>query len=259
MQEILYIVGKIMFIVLIVGGVVAGISFAVQILITNILKKINKSSNANYIKIGEEKVKFCNEIINSSKIEFSELIKENKKIKNQIKRNKIRKFFKLRELKIDEKTNEYHKILLNLFVEIANVFSEKKGKNGYLRFSETQIFDIAETLLSRVENILNSTGIIWLKYLKISFFMECFSIYGTAVKFKDKILVTVFLSTINFFLKFNRLISPVAVSKYALKSIGSESVSTLISNTVISVIGKELAVIYNAKTKNNIEFLENVV
>ncbi len=254
MQEILSVIGKITFIVLIVGGVFSGISFAVEVLIMRVLKKINKTSNENYSRINEENRKICDGIIESSKQEFIEFTKINKENKN-----KIRKFFKIKELPIKENPTTFLKIFLNLYKQIGNVFAEEKGKNGYLSFTEKQVFDIVETLLNRVEKIFNSTGIIWFKYIKISFFIECFSIYGTAVKFKNKTLIVIVLSVIDFFLKFNRLISPVAVGKYALKSIGADGVSGIISSTLISVIGKELSAIYNDKTQKDVLILEKAV
>lgn len=259
MQEILSVIGKITFIVLIVTSVFAGISFAVQVFVIRVLSKINKYSNENYSRINEEKRKICDGIIESSKqeyIEFDKIKKKNKKIENK---NKIRKFFKMQELSKTENSTTFLKLFLNLYKQIGNVFAEEKGKNGYLSFTEKQMFDIIETLLKRVENAFNSTGIIWFKYIKISFFIECFSLYGSAMKFKNKTLILIVISVIDFFLKFNRIISPVAVGKYALKSIGNDSLSGIISSTLISVIGKELSAIYNDKTQKDILILENVV
>ena len=243
MTEFLIFFGKITYVTLIISSVIFGISIAVDLWINVTIKNINKETDFNFGKIKDEETKnLVISKIDNANTKFVDFLKESKKIDKQKTRNKIRKFFKLKEKKVDKTTLNAKDILIELAKGVYEPFSNVNGVNrGYLSFTEEEIFTTLKLLIERVEKIFNSSNVIWLKTLKVSTLLQIYNVRGAI---KNNLFITVSLSLINFFMWFGRVFSPVSISKYFLKTINSQNLSGLISYSVVNILGKELAVLY---------------
>ncbi len=254
-QEILAIIGKISYVFLIVMSVIFGITLAVQTYVSKSIKRVLINSRENFDKIADKKAKAeCLKIINQSKteiVEFFEINAKNKKIKQN---NKVKKAFNGKEIAVSDAETNIKSIFLDLFKSTASVFSFYDGKErGYLSFTEREIFSIINLLRERLEKIVDSSGIFWLKSVNISAFIVALNLYKSFEKFKNKVGVIVIVKLLDFFLWFGRVFSPHAITKYFLKEFAFDNLSLLISKALVEVCGKELAYVYYQKStlKNN--------
>ena len=90
-QDLLPLIGKISFIVLIVMSILFGVSIAVQTFLSVSIKRILKNSRENFDKIADNNAKNeCLKIINQSKTEMVKIFDHSNKIKKLEKKNKIK-------------------------------------------------------------------------------------------------------------------------------------------------------------------------
>ena len=110
------------------------------------------------------------------------------------------------------------------------------------------MFSVITLLRQRLTNIVDSSGIFWLKSVNISTFVVALNIYKSVENFKNKVWVIVIVWFIDFCLWFGRVISPHAITKYFLKEFAFDDLSVLVSKALVEVCGKELAYIYYQKS-----------
>ena len=132
------------------------------------------------------------------------------------------------------------------------------GEGGYLNFSKNELFTMMRTLVDRIGKILDSSNVIWLKTIKIPFYVEVVKIYGSIEKFASKPSVILATYIINFCLAVSRFFSPIGATKQLADSVLDDSFSSILASTVISVVGKEWAVLCYEKDKSRIENVKEV-
>ncbi len=249
-QETLAIIGKISYMFLIVLSVIFGMTLAVQFYLSRSIKKVLKNSRENFDKIGDEKAKIeCLKIINQSKEDIVYFLENNAKNKKIIKKNKIKKAFNQKQQSISADDFTAKDVFLDLFKSTASVFSSYGGKErGYLSFTEREIFSVVTLLRGRLKDIVDSSGIFWLKSINISTFILALNLYKSYENFKNKVWVIIIIWLIDFFLWFGRVVSPHAITKYFLNEFVSDSLSVVISKAIVEICGKELAYIYYQKS-----------
>lgn len=234
------------YVLLIITSVFFGISIAVNLWLSSTVKNVQKEVDKNYKKIDNEEQRIVlDRAIYRAKQDFNEYLASAKKIKKIENRNKIRKVFKLKQKSVPK--NEYDvKLIFNELLKGIYFPFDNGDKNfrGYLSFTEREIFNILKALNKRLEEIFSSSKIIWLSSIKISFIAECIFYYKKFENIKNKVWVVILLNVINFFMWFGKLLSPTALSKYYIKSISGDSLSSLLYTTAVEIVGKELAVIY---------------
>ena len=157
MQDLLLIIGKVSFIVLIVMSVLFGITIAVQTFLSLSIKRILKNSRENFDKIADTNAKKeCLKIIEQSKTEIVELLDINAKTKKLERKNKVKKAFNGKEKTIDVSALNAKDVFLDLFKCTASVFSYYGGRErGYLSFTEREIFSVIKLLRQRLEEIVD--------------------------------------------------------------------------------------------------------
>ncbi len=249
MHEFLYYFSKISYVTFIIGSVFFGMSIAFNLYLKGVIKKILKSTNEKFNQIEDKNSKdWCLNSIKNAQIEYVNYLNERAKIARRKK-----SLFSLKKNNKNETTMP-NTNALNIFTSLAKSVSMpfsfyNDKERGYLSFTEREIFLIAQQLRVRIEEIINSSNVIWLKSLKISFFIECWNLYDGAIKIKNKPFVLLFINVLNFFLWFTKFLSPVGVSKYIVSDAFSGGLSSLMSSALIEIAGKELAVIYYDKSK----------
>ncbi len=251
MNEFLVVFSKISFVTLIVGCVFFGFSLAVNFKISKIIKKIGNESDVNYYSIDVEKRKKCDEIILSIKNKAKIYLNEVKIIKKTIKNNKLKEKLRLKQKPVPNLSVNLKTISVEFIEGISTVFYGEGNEKAILKFSELEIYNMLTTVKNRVKDILTASGVIWLNELPISFFLNLFDAYGKIDKFKNKFSVTIILFIIDICLKFFRLISPVSSSKYWLKDLSGKELSQVITDTLLTVICKEFAVICMQKSQKD--------
>lgn len=241
MPEFLSVLSTVFNVLFIVSAITFGISLAVKTLLIQTVKKINKESSKNFDKISDFEIK-SNTLssINSLTVRYVNHSQEVQEIKRTNRKNKVRKLLKLKEYKVGEKTDNIKDIFLSLFKVVSY---KVDGKGGYLNFSKNELFSMIRELLDRVETILDSSKVIWLKSVKISSFIEIVKIYGSIEKFTSKPSVILVTYLINFCLSVSKFFSPIGATKKLAGSVLDDSFSSILATTVISVIGKEWAVL----------------
>ena len=256
MLNFLTVLSNVLYVFFIVSAITFGISLAVKTLLIKTVKKINKESDKNFGKISdiEEKSK-CEEIILSLTERYVEHSENVKKIKGLKRKNRVRKFLKLKEYQIPEQTDTAKDIFISTFKDISSCF-ELSG--GYLNLSKNELLFMLRALTERVEKILKSSDVIWLKTIKIPFYVEAVKLYSSIEKFKLKPSVIIVSYLINFCLSVSRFISPVGATKKLAGSVFDDSFSSLLTSTVISVVGKEWAVLCFEKEQNRKVLLSSV-
>lgn len=249
-QEILIIIAKVSYVVLIIASVFFGMTLAVQIYVSSVIKKVLKNSRANFDKILDKKSKTeCLEIIKQTEIEVVDYIETQNLIKKRKKRNKLKKAFNAKQNAEITSDLNAKTVFLDLFKGTASVFSNYGGRErGYLSFTEREIFSVIDLLRIRIENIIDSSNVIWLKTINISTFIVALNFYKSLERFKNKVWVILIVSIIDFFLWFGRVFSPHSLTRYVLKEFASDNLSVLISKAMVEVCGKELAYIYYEKS-----------
>ena len=253
MRDFLTFFTNFTYVFFIVGCLFYGVSIGVNIYVKSVIKRINKNTNLRFNKIEDDISKNeCLASIKDAQSEYIAYLDECKKRKKLINKYKINSLCSKKTKRIDdvENTTKSSDIFINLAKNMANPFSFYENKErGYLSFSEREIFAVLEEFKLRLIDIINSSNIIWLKGIKISFLLECWNLYDGAIQIKNRPFMLFAISIIDFFLWFNKLISPAGMSKFIVSSAMGSSLSSLISLSIIDVIGKELAVIYYEKSK----------
>ncbi len=241
MDKILLALSNVFNLLFIISAVTFGVSLAVKTMLIKTVKKINQESSINFDNIKDFETKSnCENAIEELRLRYEKHTLEVKKT-NKIKRkNKVRKLFKLSELKLDEQSDNLKDIFISLFRDVSYKID---GKGGYLNFSKNELFAMVRTLIERLNKILNSTGIIWLKTIKIPFYIEAIKLYGSIEKITSKPSVILVTYIINFCLAVSRFISPVSATKKLAGSLLDDSFSSILASTLITVIGKEWAVL----------------
>lgn len=245
MNEFLNVFSVVSFVILIITSVITGFSLAINLLVNVVIKKINACVDKNYLSIESDKREKCNEIIYKVNELLSKYVKQNNKIKKVANANKIRKIFKIKEKQLPENETSFKGIIGVIIEDTSKVFYN--SSEPHLKFSEVEIYKIILTLKNRIKEILSSTGIIWLKQIPLSFVMICINLYGKIDAVKNKPFVLLIFKIVDFCLKFTKLISPMGVSKIAIKSINDDGLNSAITSMLSSLIVKELSVIYNNK------------
>ena len=248
MIKIINAVSPYVYLFLIVGSVFFGISIAVNFWLAKTINNVRKESDKNFKKyLTDSEQNKVNLAIKSAKIEYSNYNIQKEKNKKINRKNRFKRTLKLKEKPL---LNEFDikEIFLTFIKDVYSPFSYKNGEErGYLSFSKNEIFSILNLLTLRVDKILSKSGASWIKNVKVSFIVSGIEAYSQYKSFFDKLWVLFAYNFIKFFMWFFRIISPVAISKYFIKNLSSNNLSTIISDTLVEVVGKELAVIY----KNN--------
>ncbi len=249
MVDFLVVVGKISYVILIIGSILFGITIAVQVYVSSVIKKLLKDSRSNFDKIknGDAK-KECLDVINLAKTEVVLFMEQSKREKKLNRKAKDDSYVKIKQ-RCGKKKVELKDILLDLFKGTAGVFSNYGGQErGYLSFTEREIFSSINLLRKRLEEIIYYSNIIWLKSLKISTVIIALDIYKSINDLKGKFFVAVCLKIIDFFLWVGRVISPSSLTKYILKEFASDNLTDLFAKSLVEICGKELAYIYYEKS-----------
>ncbi len=250
-ESVLSVFLDITFILLIISSVIFGISLALNLFISTTITKVKKESERIFQTIDSDKAKKCLNIINNAKIDFLEYKSQLKEKKRIVKSNRFRKFLHLKEKDIKQPSIKQKDIFINLTKNISEVFNTSEKQASYLSLSEQDIFMILLTLKERIEKLVTSADVIWLKKMPISIMVYTFNIYNEALKFKNKFLVALVFKIMEFISWFSRFLSPVSVSRYFLKSLSGDTLSDILSNSFIEIIGKELSVIYKNKSEKD--------
>lgn len=250
MIEFLNFILPFVYVFLVLGSVIFGISLAVNLWVHNTVSKIRKEADKNFtssLTYSEMKDVFF--AIETAKKGYCNYIEESKKIK----KNKSKKI----EFN-SENTPALSSVFLALIKDVYKPFSISNGKErGYLSFTKNEIFSVLRTLLKRLDEILSKSGVSWLKNVKISILASGISVYVSYKNFAEKIWVAFIFKAVNFFMWFLRIFSPVSLTKYLVKNFTSQNLSLLIYDTIVEVVGKELAVVYKNERKQ--ETKENIV
>ncbi len=255
MIEFLNAVAPFVYWFLIVSSVLFGISLAVNRWLFSSIIKVRNESDKNFKKyVSERECERVNFAINVAKTRYATWLLQNEKNKKIIRKNKFRKALKLKDKPLINSLS-VKDVFVNLLKEVYEPFESLNGRErGYLSFSKNEIFSILNSVTLRVDEILSKSGAKWLKNVKIAVIVKGFNVYSNYKNFFSKLWVMIVYNFINFFAWFFRVFSPVSISKYFIKNLSSQNLSTLISDTLIEVIAKELAVIY----KNNRAKVEEV-
>ncbi len=137
-------------------------------------------------------------------------------------------------------------------------FSVQNGKErGYLSFTKNEIFKIFHSLLRRIDEILSKSGVSWVKNVKVSLLANGVSVYASYKNFVEKLWVSLIIKTINFFMWFFRVFSPVSITKYFIKDLSNQNLSFLVYDTIVELAGKELAVIYKVERSTDLTYDKN--
>lgn len=246
------ILSNIIFIFLVFSSLLFGFSVAVNLLVKKAIKNVLKESNKNFLKIQDaKKRKETLKFISEGKKDFQNYVNYYTCVKKIKKTNSIRKIFKIKEKQIPSYDKRLKTIINDLLKGVSKPFLNED--EGYLSFSERQIFSILKTLRERIEKILTSTKIVWLRSVKISFIAYCFYVYGVIEDFNKRPFMALSYTILDFLFKFGRMFSFSNLSKRYLMDATSNSLSSLMVKTILEILGKELAVIYFEKQN----FIEN--
>lgn len=254
MTEFLQVFSSVTFVLFIVTSVIFGISLGVKHLVNKTAKNLIKESTKNFDKIDDiEKKATALEAVEQAKRDCYIFLQESKVINKRIRRQKMRKFFKLNYLEIDKPEVFPKEVFFNLLKGASAPFTDETAKNeGYLSFTADEIFHISRTLTKRLEEILDASKIIWLKTLKLSYIVEATNVINALNDVLNKPGVVVLVSIINFFMWIAKLFNPVSASKYLINN-ASDDLGTVIYLTLIEIAGKEIAKIYCDKEQARIE------
>lgn len=252
MDKFIIVLSSVFNALFILSAVAFGISLAVKSLLIKTVKNIDKESSINFDKISDFEIKSnCEKAIEELRLRYKNHTEEVQKINKLKRKNKVRKLLKLTEYDVGEQTDNLKNIFLSLFKDVSYKID---GKGGYLNFSKNELFSMMRALIERVDRILNSSGIIWLKTVKIPFYVEAIKLYGSIEKFTSKPSVILVTYLINFCLAVSRFLSPVGATKKLAGSLLDDSFSSILASTVISVVGKEWAVLcYEKELSRQIE------
>ena len=252
MRDFLTLFTNVTFIIFIVGSIFYGISIGVNVYVKSVIKRIKNSTNQRFNAIKNETAKIsCLSSIKEAQNQYLNYLEEKNKRQKAIRTNKILSLFSKKRITVYEEQSSIKAkdVFINLAKTMADPFSNYENKErGYLSFSEREIFAVLEEFRLRLVSIINSSNVIWLKSLKISFLLECYNVYDGAIKIKNRPFLLLVTTLLDFFLWFGKVISPVGMSKYIVSSALGSSLSSLLSSSIIDIAGKELAVIYYEKS-----------
>lgn len=259
MIEIINVIAPYVYIFLIVGSVFFGISLAVNFWLSLTIKRVRNETDKNFSKcVSEYERKQVKYAIKTAKISYSNWQLQNNKNKKIKFKNRLRKAFKLKEKPIYNEDN-VKDIFINLVKDVYKPFSSENGADkGIFSFSKNQIFSILNNITLRVDEILTKSGVSFLKNVKLAVIVNGIEIYSNYKNFLSKIWVVVVFNLINFFMWFLRIFSPVSVSKYFIKNLSTQNLSELITDTLVEIVGKELAVVYKNNQKQDKNTVKSV-
>lgn len=251
MIDFLSSLSSVLYVFLIVSSILFGFSFSIKCYAVITVKKIVRESSKNFDKIADNaKISNCEYTINEH-IEWYQLYaktaKKNKAIK---RRNKIRKLFLLREKPLIEIDGGIKDISVSL---VKNISSHFEGAGGYLNYSKNEIIEMLKTLSVRLNDIFSSSGVIWLKTIKISTVIQVVEITKSIEKIKGKVGVVLVSYLLEFCFFISRFFSPVGASKKLANNLLGDGLSSLIVSAVFNVVGKEWAVLCFEKERARLE------
>ncbi len=241
MIDFLSLLSNVLYIFLIVSSIIFGLSFAVKFYMIITVKKVVRESSKNFEKIEQnEKISNCERLVKEHidrYVSYSKISKKNNSIKRS---NKVRKFFKKKQKSELLKEDTLKDISLSLIKSISAQF---EGAGGYLNYSKNELIEMLKKLCTRLNAIFSSSGIIWLKTVKISSIVHIVELTKTIEKFKGKTGVVIASYFIDFCFFISRFISPVGASKKLANNLLGDGLSSLIISAVFNVVGKEWAVL----------------
>jgi hypothetical protein len=132
-----------------------------------------------------------------------------------------------------------------------------EGKEGYLNYSKNELFSMLKMLFKRVKVILDSSKVIWLKSIKISSIVQIISLSKSIENFTGKTSVILTSYLLEFMFTVSSLINPVSAGKKLTNKILSDSFSTALAKTIITIIGKEWAVLCYEKHVARLQLQES--
>ncbi len=245
MIDFLNAVSPIFYCFLIVSSIVFGISFAVSLWLYKTIDKIRKESDLHYKNnITDAENKYINYNISKAKKQYSSLVVKKKSYEKVLRKNKLRKLFGLKP-KTAEFNDDFKEIIIELAKGVSKPFSDVGGEGrGYLSFTKNEIFSLLKTVAFRLDEILSNSNVSFIKNVKISFIASGLDLYFNYKNLLEKTFAVICFKLIDFFVWFFRVFSPVSMGKYFIKNFTADSLSVLICETVIELIGEELAVVY---------------
>lgn len=253
MLDFLQVVSNVAYVFFIISAIVFGISFAVKFLIINTVKKVNAESVKNFEKIEDINKKSKSlQIINRLNLRYVNYLDESRVIKKIKRRNKVRALFKLKQKKVPVASDNLKDVFLSLFKDLSECY---EGSGGYLNFTKNEILDLSRKLNKRLGELVDSSGVIWLKSIKISFFVEAIKLYGNFEKFKAKPSVIIVTGILNFLFAITRFFSPVSATKKLAGNIMNDNFITVITSAIISIVGQELSSLLYEKEKSRQKLL----
>ncbi len=252
LETIIVLISEFTFLIFIVTSLLFGISLAVNLFISNTIKKIRRESDKNYKTLTNEEQAKCDLILSQARNDLSVLARQTKDNKKIRQNNRFLKFFHLKEKSEIVIEKDFKTIFRKTLQDIFSVF-EKGDKKSYLSLSEKDVFVIAISLKERLNSLISSAKIIWLKRLPISVILYCLSVYNTAMRIKNKFFVALTLKIIVFFSWIFKIFSPTGLSKKLVKDLSGDSVEEIITNSFIEILVKELCVIYKEICNGNAE------
>ncbi len=251
MINFLSIISDVLFVFLIVSSTIFGLSFAVKFYMIITVKKVVRESSKNLENIvRNEKISNCELAIKkhiNKYVLHSKISKKNGSIRRA---NKVRKLFKIKQKDLIDNGESLKDISLSL---IKSISSEFEGAGGYLNYSKNELIEMLKKLCVRLTAIFNSSGIIWLKTVKISSIVHVINLTKSIENLKGKtglILASYFL---DFCFFVSRFISPVGASKKLANNLLGDGLSSLIVSAVFNVVGKEWAVLCFEKERARLE------
>lgn len=250
MKEFLEVFSSVSYVLFIVSSIMLGVSFAVKTLVVSTIKKINAESSKNFDKIEDNKLKSgLKAVFKKTELRYAYYCDKALKIKKTARKNKVRSFFRLVPLEIEDNSGEFKDIFLSLIKEISVLVN---GDGGYLNFSKNELFSMLKTLLLRLKILIDSLDIIWLKSVKIPFIIQVLKGYTELEKFKGKTLVIIVTGLLNFTFSVTRFFSPVGATKNLMNATYSENFSKTLAKAIIEVVGNEWAYLCFEKRKLSI-------
>ena len=242
-MQFLSVLADVVFIFFIISSVVFGLSFSVKLYAINMVKKIIKASDENFENcVDNAKITSINKIVDAH-LERYVIYSEKSKRKRKKKSAKINLDSNGAPL---EKEDDIKVITLSL---IKSISADFEGAGGYLNYSKNEIIEMLKKLCSRLNHIFDSSGVIWLKTIKISSVIHLIDFTRTIGKFKGKTSVIIIskIMALCFFL--SSFISPVGASKKILSKFMASNLSSLLVTAIFNVIGKEWAVLCAEKER----------
>ena len=255
MIEFLTVLSDILFVFLIVSSVVFGLSFAVKIYLLKTVKKVIRESDKNFDNCVEnDKSSMCETIVSNHVERYLVYAEKERLAKKRENSNKIRKVIRLKEKEVTHSEDTLKDISLSL---IKSISSEFEGAGGYLNYSKNELFEMLKKLCSRLNAIFDSSGIIWLKTVKISSIAHLIALTKNIEKFKGKTGILILSYFLEFCFFISRFISPVGASKKLVSNVMSNTFSSLTVTAIFTVVSKEWAVLCAEKERSRLKSKSN--